>query len=113
MPRLLTLIAAFMYRYLFVIVDEARRMRAALAARALPAAARSGSRRALGRLATSLFLRSYARGERVYLAMLARGYRGAMPRLGAARVPARRRGLRRGARAALLVPIRILAEVVA
>ena len=32
-PRLFMLIAAFMYRYLFVIVEEARRMRAALAAR--------------------------------------------------------------------------------
>ena len=33
MPRLLMLIAAFMYRYLFVIVEEVGRMRAALAAR--------------------------------------------------------------------------------
>jgi cobalt/nickel transport system permease protein len=33
-PRLLVLIAGFMYRYLFVIVDETRRMRTALAARA-------------------------------------------------------------------------------
>ena len=32
-PKLLVLIAAFMYRYLFVIVDEVQRMRAALAAR--------------------------------------------------------------------------------
>lgn len=32
-PRLFTLIAAFMYRYVFVIVDEVRRMRAALASR--------------------------------------------------------------------------------
>jgi cobalt/nickel transport system permease protein len=30
-------------------------------------------------MTTSLFLRSYARGERVYLAMLSRGYRGTMP----------------------------------
>jgi cobalt/nickel transport system permease protein len=81
-PRLLTLIAAFMYRYLFVIADEARRMRAALAARgyrprhAIQAAA-------IGRVVTALFLRSYDRGERVYLAMLARGYQGAMPRLSA------------------------------
>jgi cobalt/nickel transport system permease protein len=30
---------------------------------------------------TGLFLRSYERGERVYVAMLARGYAGAMPRL--------------------------------
>jgi cobalt/nickel transport system permease protein len=79
-PRLLVLIAAFMYRYLFVIADEARRMRAALAARgyaprhALQAAA-------LGRVATALFLRTYERAERVHLAMLARGWRQEMPRL--------------------------------
>jgi cobalt/nickel transport system permease protein len=79
-PRLLTLIAAFMYRYLFVIGGEARRMRVALAARgyrprhALQAAA-------IGRVATALFLRTYDRGERVYVAMLARGYTGATPRL--------------------------------
>jgi cobalt/nickel transport system permease protein len=79
-PRLLTLIAAFMYRYLFVITAEARRMRVALAARgyrprhALQAAA-------LGRVATALFLRTFERGERVYVAMLARGYTGTTPRL--------------------------------
>ena len=77
-PRLLILIAAFMYRYLFVIVDEVQRMRAALAARGyrprhvLQAAA-------AGRVAAALFLRTFARGERVYLSMLARGYRGTMP----------------------------------
>ena len=77
-PRLLILIAAFMYRYLFVIVDEVQRMRAALAARgyrprhALQAAV-------IGRVAAALFLRTFARGERVYLSMLARGYRGTMP----------------------------------
>jgi cobalt/nickel transport system permease protein len=79
-PRLLVLIAAFMYRYLFVIVDEVSRMRAALAARgyaprhALQAAA-------IGRVATALFLRTYERAERVHLAMLARGWSQAMPRL--------------------------------
>jgi cobalt/nickel transport system permease protein len=79
-PRLLVLIAAFMYRYLFVIVDEVGRMRAALAARgyaprhALQAAA-------IGRVATALFLRTYERAERVHLAMLARGWSQAMPRL--------------------------------
>jgi cobalt/nickel transport system permease protein len=81
-PRLLVLIAGFMYRYLFVIVDETRRMRTALAARAyrprhlLDAAA-------LGRVVISMFLRTYDRGERVYVAMLARGYGGTMPRLDA------------------------------
>lgn len=81
-PRLLTVIAAFMYRYVFVIVDEARRMRAALAARAYRPR-HLGQVAALGRLVTALFLRSYERGERVYLAMLARGYAGTMPRLAA------------------------------
>jgi cobalt/nickel transport system permease protein len=81
-PRLLVLIAAFMYRYLFVIADEARRMRVALASRgyrprhALQAAA-------IGRVAISLFLRTYDRAERVYVAMLARGYSGPTPRLDA------------------------------
>jgi cobalt/nickel transport system permease protein len=79
-PRLLVLIAAFMYRYLFVIVEEAGRMRAALAARAYrPRTALHAG--ALGRMATAMFLRTYARGERVYHAMLARGYSGAMPQL--------------------------------
>ena len=79
-PRLLILIAAFMYRYLFVIVDEVSRMRAALAARgyaprhALQAAA-------IGRVATALFLRTYERAERVHLAMVARGWSQTMPRL--------------------------------
>jgi cobalt/nickel transport system permease protein len=81
-PRLLTVIAAFMYRYVFVIVDEARRMRAALAARAYRPR-HLGHVAAIGRLVTALFLRSYERGERVYLAMLARGYAGAMPRFAA------------------------------
>jgi cobalt/nickel transport system permease protein len=78
-PRLLTVIAGFMYRYAFVIVDEARRMRAALAARAYRPR-HLGQVGSLGRMVTALFLRSYERGERVYLAMLARGYAGTMPR---------------------------------
>jgi cobalt/nickel transport system permease protein len=79
-PRLLVMIASFMYRYLFVIVEEAGRMRSALAARAYrPRTALHAG--ALGRMATAMFLRTYSRGERVYLAMLARGYDGRMPQL--------------------------------
>jgi cobalt/nickel transport system permease protein len=79
-PRLLVLVAAFMYRYLFVIVEEAGRMRAALSARAYrPRTALHAA--ALGRVATAMFLRTYSRGERVYQAMLARGYAGHMPQL--------------------------------
>jgi cobalt/nickel transport system permease protein len=108
-PRLLTLIAAFMYRYLFVITGEARRMRIALAARgyqprhALQAAA-------IGRVATALFLRTFERGERVYVAMLARGYAGATPRLRALAF-ARADVLFLTVLAAALVPLRVMIEV--
>jgi cobalt/nickel transport system permease protein len=76
-PRLFTLIAALMYRYLFVIVEEVQRMRTALAARAYRPrhALQAGP---IGNAATALFLRTYGRGERVHMAMLARGYRGRM-----------------------------------
>jgi cobalt/nickel transport system permease protein len=79
-PRLLVLIAAFMYRYLFVIVEEVQRMRAALAARGY-APRHALQVAAIGRVATALFLRTYERAERVHLAMLARGWRQTMPRL--------------------------------
>ncbi|WP_028059405.1 cobalt ECF transporter T component CbiQ [Candidatus Solirubrobacter pratensis] len=88
-PRTLVLIAALMHRYLFVLGDEAARMRTALAARgyrprhALKAAP-------AGHVAGALFLRAHARGERVHRAMLARGFSGGLPResraLGAADV---------------------------
>jgi cobalt/nickel transport system permease protein len=79
-PRLFTLIAAFMYRYLFVIVEEVGRMRSALVSRGYRPrhALQAGP---MGRMATAMFLRTYSRGERVYHAMLARGYNGAMPQL--------------------------------
>ena len=105
-PRLLVLIASFMYRYLFVIADELRRMRSALASRAyrprhLLAAG------PLGRMATALFLRSYSRGERVYLAMMARGYSGQMPRLDPLRL-ARADAVFVGLIVLALVPLRAL-----
>jgi cobalt/nickel transport system permease protein len=108
-PRLLVLIAAFMYRYLFVIAGEARRMRVALAARgyrprhALQAAA-------IGRVAISLFLRTYDRAERVYVAMLARGYAGGTPRLQALAF-GRADALFLAALAGALLPLRVIVQV--
>lgn len=77
-PPVITAIASFMIRYLEVIADELSRMRTAMTARAHdprwlwqagPIASSAGT----------LFVRSYERGERVYDAMLSRGYSGAMP----------------------------------
>jgi cobalt/nickel transport system permease protein len=108
-PRLLVVIAAFMYRYLFVIAEETGRMRAALAARGYrPRTALHAG--ALGRLATAMFLRTYARGERVYLAMLARGYSGRMPHL-APLVPGRLDLAFVGLVLAVLAPLRLAAEM--
>ena len=81
-PHILISIIAFMYRYLFVISEEALRMLNARAARSaqLPGHKRGGSvfwrARVAGTMAGQLFLRSYERSDRVYDAMLARGYRG-------------------------------------
>lgn len=79
-PPPLIQIATFMLRYLDVIAGDLRRMRTALLARGFdPRGPRQWP--ALARTAGSLFLRSYERGERVYLAMLSRGYTGSMPTL--------------------------------
>jgi cobalt/nickel transport system permease protein len=109
-PRLFVLIAGFVYRYLFVVVDEVQRMRAALAARAYhPRNALQAA--AVGRVATALFLRTHARGERVYLAMLSRGYSGSVPALDTLHFRAADAAFV-GAVAVLILPVRIL-EVVA
>jgi cobalt/nickel transport system permease protein len=81
-PEPLVAIASFMYRYLFVLADEAGRL---LRARASRSAARQGLRsgnsifwrgRVAGYMVGSLMLRSFERSERIYHAMAARGYAG-------------------------------------
>ncbi len=84
LPGSLVAILAFMYRYLFVLSDEAARLMRARQARSarLPQRARRTSLlwrgKVAGHMAGQLFLRSLERGERVHQAMLARGYRGHM-----------------------------------
>jgi cobalt/nickel transport system permease protein len=81
-PSILTTIIAFLYRYLFVLADEVFRLLRAREARSAAAAGqRSGGSVAwrasvAGNMAGQLFLRSYERSDRVYNAMLARGYAG-------------------------------------
>ena len=81
-PAILTTIISFLYRYLFVLVDEVIRMLRARQARSAAAPGlRSGGSvrwraRIAGHMAGQLFLRSYERSDRIYNAMLARGYKG-------------------------------------
>jgi cobalt/nickel transport system permease protein len=77
-PKIFTILTSFMYRYSFILIDEIYRMRRARDSRCF------GGRwfwqtRVIGHMVGTLFLRSFHRGERVYLAMLSRGYDGTMP----------------------------------
>jgi len=74
-PRLLVMQLGFLYRYLYVVVDEAERM---IRARDARSAGRSGWllwRATVGVIGV-LLLRSFERSERIYRAMLARGFSG-------------------------------------
>ncbi|HAV78375.1 MAG TPA: cobalt ECF transporter T component CbiQ [Anaerolineae bacterium] len=81
-PSILTTIIAFLYRYLFVLADEVFRLLRARESRSASAAgSRSGGSvvwraRVAGNMAGQLFIRSYERSDRVYNAMLSRGYAG-------------------------------------
>jgi cobalt/nickel transport system permease protein len=77
-PPLLVAIMASMYRYLAVLVVEFQTMRRAAVSRNLMLNSPS-YRLVLGNMIGALFIRTYERGERVYQAMLARGYRGVLP----------------------------------
>lgn len=78
MPPLLVAIVASMYRYLGVLVGEFHTMRRAALSRNLMSSKRT-SRLAIGNMIGVLFVRTYERGERIYQAMLARGYQGILP----------------------------------
>jgi cobalt/nickel transport system permease protein len=73
-PTLLLTVLALMYRYLFVLIDEAERMQRARVSRTFT----RGSTHVWKLLATvvsQLFIRSTERAERIYSAMCARGWR--------------------------------------
>lgn len=78
LPEPLVQIASFMLRFVHVTADQWSRMSRARAARGFDT---TGPRSwpVLARSLGVLFIRSFERGERVHLAMLARGYTGRMP----------------------------------
>jgi cobalt/nickel transport system permease protein len=83
-PRLLVAIFGLMWRYLFVFADEALRLIRARQARSgetdQPGLKTGGSvvwrARIAGGMAGNLFLRAFERSDRIYMAMVARGYDG-------------------------------------
>ncbi len=74
-PRVMIMILSFMYRYIFVLVDEVMRMKQARDSRNF-GGKRLWQIRTIGNMIGTLFIRSYERGERVYAAMVARGFDG-------------------------------------
>lgn len=83
LPRVMVSTVSFMYRYIFVIADEALRLQRAREARSADPEGQGGASllwriKVLGGMIGSLFLRSYARSERIYAAMLARGFDGSI-----------------------------------
>jgi cobalt/nickel transport system permease protein len=83
-PGVLVSIISFMYRYLFVLADEAMRLLRAREARSAAADGQTSGgslpwrARVAGNMAGQLFLRSYERSDRIFNAMLARGYDGTL-----------------------------------
>ncbi len=77
LPRLLTAQMLMLYRYIFLLSHEANRMRRAYDLRAVDG--RRMAIRAYSSLISLLLLRAYARGERIHVAMLCRGFDGEMP----------------------------------
>lgn len=74
-PSVFVIILSFMYRYIFVVQDELMKMRQAKEARSV-----GGSRwfhaKILANMIGVLFMKTYERGENVYLAMCSRGFDG-------------------------------------
>jgi len=75
LPKLLVNVLAFMARYLRVLLTEGERLAQAYQARAV-GPRRLAQAATLGRVVGVFFLRTYERAERIYLAMLARGFEG-------------------------------------
>lgn len=87
-PRIMVTLLSLMHRYSLLLSEELAKMRRARDCRNL-GGGRALQLRTTGNIIGTLFLRSYERGERVYAAMLSRGYDGEARRLSAHRFGAR------------------------
>ncbi|MCY2993551.1 MAG: cobalt ECF transporter T component CbiQ [Planctomycetota bacterium] len=76
LPHVVVLQLGFLYRYIFVLIDEAMRVRRARDFRGAALASLGRRLAATGGVVGTLFIRTLDRSQRVQLAMAARGYRG-------------------------------------
>lgn len=78
-PRLLITVVQFLYRYLFVISEQAQHMRLAATSRQGSGRVRKSTFHAAAGALAVLFARSYYRADGIHRAMIARGFNGKLP----------------------------------
>lgn len=85
MPRVLSTLMMFTYRFIFVLLEEMERMRMARRARGFKGGRSLLDRRALGTISATIgmvFVRSNQRATNIYDALLTRGYSGQVRTMG-------------------------------
>ncbi|WP_423791999.1 cobalt ECF transporter T component CbiQ [Methanocaldococcus indicus] len=80
LPSIIVEITMMMYRYIFVLLDELIRMQQAQETR-LGYVNLKTSYKSLGMLAVNLFIRTFEKGEKAYIAMISRCYDGELKSL--------------------------------
>lgn len=75
-PKLVVANLSFLYRYLFVLADEAMRMKQARDCRRVGRAGIFAELRTLGSMLGTLMVRSFEHADQMYRAMLSRGFSG-------------------------------------
>jgi len=75
-PCILVTMTAVTYRFIFLFIDEAYRMALARESRTTKKLRWKENVKSLANMIATLFIRAHERGEKVYLAMMARGYTG-------------------------------------
>jgi len=75
-PKILTQMLLFTYRYTYTFLDEMRRMHTSMSVRGFIPRTDMYTLRTFGNFVGTLLIRSFERTERVYKAMLSKGYQG-------------------------------------
>ncbi|MFH1612919.1 MAG: cobalt ECF transporter T component CbiQ [bacterium] len=74
-PKILIMLLSFMYRYIFVLIDEAQRIEHARNSRYF-GGEYLRQIKTIGNIIGCLFIKTYERGEKIYQSMLSRGFNG-------------------------------------
>jgi cobalt/nickel transport system permease protein len=84
-PKSVCVVSGLMYRYIFLLIDELHRTNRARESRT-PGRLRVGPFRVYGNQAAVIFIRGWERAEKVYAAMISRGFTGDFPEGSAGRL---------------------------